>query len=324
MKVCYIGNHQGPGNATGEEPDERHQARCLKQIGVDITTIPRDEVHAWFVGAKKDNIPEGEFDIILLAKWGNYTADMIKAIKDRYKGKLVYWVWDFMFQPQREWWTADWHKMLLEQADYYVSGEIGMLPYFKENNVDFRYFNWDTSDGKIDALPDRDEKYDVVFTGTYIPHSYRNRYLEEVHKRFKLKIFSFDFEKWREEGFDAEPGLYGEDYNVISSQAKVTLCMNWVEPMPETAGYQSNRVGKVLTTGGLPLVHYFPMAERMMANKVMYFYDQGDLFNKLTWLLANENQRETARVKAYDFGRAQFTTQQRMREFKVLLESLCH
>ena len=98
--------------------------------------------------------------------------------------------------------------------------------------------------------------------------------------------------------------------------------MNWVEPSPETAGYQSNRIGKVMTTGGLPIVHYFPGIERMLSDAVPIFYDVGDAINKIEWHLGNPTQRETARTKAYDFGRARYTTQTRMKEFKVLLESL--
>lgn len=320
MRVLFIGNFQGPGNNTGEEPDERHIAKSLAQAGVDVTTVPRDEVHAWHIGAKKENIPEeGAYDIILLCKWGNFTQDMIRAVKERYKGKLVYWVWDFMYQPHREFWTPDWHKMLLHESDYYISGERDMVKAIGGN---YRYFNWDTADGQYDQLPERTDDVDVAFTGTYIPHSYRNEWLEDVNKRFNLTIFSFDHEVWKTHGFKAEPGKYGADYNQISARAKVILCMNWVEPMPESFGYWSNRVGKVMTTGGLPLIHYVPGMERALSDAPMYFHDKGDLFNKLSWLLGNDEQRETARVKAYDFGRRQMTTQIRMRELKVLLESL--
>ena len=194
MTVLFLGNFQGPGNETGEESDEIHIARCLQEANVDVTTVPRDEIHANFNEKKKDNIPEGEFDIILIAKWGLYTAEMIDKLKEKYKGKIVYWCWDFMWAPHREWWMPDFHKMLLDKCDYYVSGEMGMTPWFKENDINFRWFNWDSSDGKIDQLQERDEKYDVVFSGTYIPHSYRNNLLEEIGKRFDLTIFSFDHE----------------------------------------------------------------------------------------------------------------------------------
>lgn len=320
MKLLFIGSFTGI-TGTGEQPDEIHISRCLKEAGINVTEADRAEVHANFVGAKKDNIPDGEFDIILIAKWGHFTAEMMDMVKERYKGKLVYWTWDFMFAPHREYWTADWHRMMLEKCDYYISGEMGMLPWFKENNIEFRYFNWDSSDGKIDQL-ERDEKYDLVFTGTYIPHSYRNNILEELNKRFNLTIFSFDYEKWKEMGFKTEPGKYGVDYNQISAQSKIQLCMSWPEPSSETAYYQSNRIGKILTTGGLPMVHYFPGAERMLSDAVPIFYDTGDAINKIQWLLDNPIQRETARVKAYDFGRARYTTSVRMHEFKTLLESL--
>ncbi len=321
MKLLFIGSFTGI-TGTGEEPDEIHIARCLKEAGVDVTQVDRAEIHANFVKSVKGNIPEpDDFDIILLCKWHHFTAEMIDMVKERYKGKLVYWTWDFLFQPHNEWKIPDWHSMLLEKCDYYVSGELGMTAWFKVNNVDFKYFNWDSSDGKFNQL-ERDEKYDVVFTGSYVGYSYRNQILEELNKRFNLTIFSYDHEKWKEEGFKAEPGKYGEAYRQISAQSKIQLCMNCLEPTPETRGYQSNRIGKILTTGGLPLVHYFPGAERMLSDAVPIFHDVGDAINKIEWLLGNDIQRETCRVKASDFGRERYTTQIRMREFKILLESL--
>lgn len=77
-----------------------------------------------------------------------------------------------------------------------------------------------------------------------------------------------------------------------------------------------------MTTGGLPLVHYFPMADRLLGDNVMFFYKEEDLMEKIQWLLDNPPQRETARVKAYDFGRRSYTTQVRMRELRIILESL--
>lgn len=321
MTVLYVGNFQGPGNSSGEEADERHQARCLQQAGVKVITVPRDEVHAAFVGAKKDNLPPPQkVDFIVIAKWNHYTGPMIDMLRERYQGKVVYFCWDFMFAPHRNFWTPDFHIAMMKTSDYYVSGELGMADWFKKEGINYRYFNWDSSDGQYDVLP-RSEEYDIVFTGTYIGHSYRNNLLREVAKRFKLKVFSWDADVWRKEGFDAEVGKYGADFNQISAKAKVMLCMNWVEPKLESAGYQSNRIGKILTTGGMPLVHYFPMAERLLSDRVLFFHDQGDMFNKIEWLLSNPAQRETARIKAYDFGRQFYTTQIRMAQFKILLES---
>lgn len=321
MKVLFIGAFTGT-TGTGEEPDEKHMSRCLDKSGVDVRNADRAEIHAFFTGAKPEgSIPPAEkYDVIVLCKWGHFTEEIIKGIKERYQAPIVYFVWDFMFQIHRDWWTPDWHKMLLKNTDLYVSGEIGMQKKIEELGGKFQYFNWDSSDGQYDAQP-RDEKYDVVFTGTYIPHSYRNEWLKKVHEKFKLTIFSYDFEEWRKQGFNAEPGKYGADFKALSAQSKVMLCMNWVEPSPETAGYQSNRIGKIITTGGMPLVHYFPMAERMLGDNVMFFHTQVDMLNTIDWLLGHPEQRETARVKAYDWGRMEYTTQKRMREFKTILEN---
>lgn len=315
LKVLYIGGLTGL-TGTGEQPDELHMARCLRETGVDVTTADRAEVHAFFNGKKQDNIPpEEKYDIIILGKWHHFTEEMIKGIKERYKGKLVYFLWDWMGTP------TGWHEMILKNCDLYLSGEIGMLPWFKQNGVNFQYFNWDSSDGQYDQLP-RNEIYDVSFTGTYIAKSYRNAWLKKVHERFNLTIFSWDFEKWRQEGFNAQPGKYDANFNQLSAQSKIMLCFNWVEPSLETMGYQSNRIGKIMTTGGLPFVHYFPMAERLLGDKVPMFYKEEDMLENIKWFLDNPIQRETARVAAYDFGRANYTTQTRMKQLKLILESL--
>lgn len=320
MKLLWIGNMIGTG-ATGEVSDEQHMTRCLDQTGAQVITVDRGEVHAFFTGAKVDNIPEPqEFDVVVLCKWGHWTEEIIKGIKEKYNAPIVYFVWDFMFAPHRDWWTPDWHKMLLNNTDLYVSGELGMADKIKELGGKFQYFNWDSSDGQYDQLP-RDERYDVTFTGSFIQHSYRNEWLRDIQSKFKFTVFSHDFETWKQNGFNAEPGKYAGDFKHISAQSKVMICMNWTEPSPETAGYQSNRIGKILTTGGLPLVHYFPLAERLLGDSVMFFYDRKDILDKVQWLLSNNDQRETQRVKGYDFGRLEYTTQKRMREFKSLLEN---
>ena len=317
LKILWIGGLTGV-TGTGEQPDELHMARCLKEAGVDVTTVDRAEVHAFFKGAKQDNIPpEGKYDIIILGKWHHFTEEIIKGIKQRYQGKLVYFLWDWMGVP------TGWHEMILKNCDLYLSGELG-LPwneYYVEHGIKFQYFNWDSSDGQYDQLP-RNEIYDVVFTGTYIQKSYRNAWLKKIHDRFNLTIFSWDYAKWREQGFNAEPGKYDSNFNQLSAQSRVMLCFNWPEPNLETMGYQSNRIGKILTTGGLPFVHYFPMAERLLGDKVPMFYKEVDMMENLKWFLDNPIQRETARVAAYDFGRANYTTQTRMKQLKLILESL--
>lgn len=308
-RVLWIGGFTGL-TGTGEIPDEIHMARCLRETGMEVTTADRAEVHAFFNGKKQDNIPPaGQYDVVILGKWHHFTEDMIKGIKQRYQGKLVYWVWDWMGKP------SGWHEMIIKNSDLYLSGEM------KLNEPKHHYFNWDSSDGQYDQLP-RDEKYDVVFTGTYISKSYRNDWLKKVHDNFDLTIFSWDFEKWREQGFKAEPGKYDANFNQLSAQSKVMLCFNWVEPSLETMGYQSNRVGKILTTGGLPFVHYFPGAERMLGDKVPMFYKESDMLENIKWFISNPIQRETARVAAYDFGRANYTTQTRMKQLKLILENL--
>lgn len=311
MKIIFVGNFVGRGS-TGEEADEIHMAKCLEQTGVEVIKIDRAEVHAFFIGAKQDNIPPAEkFDIILLAKWHHFTEEIIKGLKERYQGKLVYFVWDWMQGDK----APDWHKMILRNCDLYLSGELG-IPH-QEN---FQWFNWDSSDGLYDQLP-RNEKYDVVFTGSYIPHSYRTEMLRKVHERFKLTIFSYDYEAWQQVGFKAEPGKYGAEFAQLSAQSKVMLCMNWPAPSKETIGYWSNRIGKITTTGGLPLVHYVPMMERAFSDNVPFFYNETDLMSKIQWFLDNAPQRETARVKAYDWARRDMTTQVSMRRLKILLQN---
>lgn len=307
LKVIFIGSFTGI-TGTGEVPDEIHMARCLSEAGVNVTKADRAEVHAFFKGAKKDNIPPADkYDIILLAKWHHFTEEMIKGMKERYQGKLVYWVWDWMGKP------SGWHEMIIKNSDVYLSGEMSLdIP-------NHQYFNWDSADGQYDQLP-RDEKYDVTFTGSYIAKSYRNAWLKKVHENCSLTIFSHDHAKWTEQGFKAEPGKYGADFNQLSAQSKIMLCFNWVEPSLETSGYQSNRIGKIITTGGFPFVHYFPGAERML-DKVSLFYKEQDMLDNIKWFLGNSIQRETARVRAYDLGRANYTTQTRMRQLKTILES---
>lgn len=328
-KVLFLGNFLAAGNATGESPDERHMARDLGRV-CDVTTQDHAEWVAHVDGhPTAQHVPQQDFDIILIVKWVHYTEKALQELKSRYKGKLVFLCWDYMwsFHKGVDYWCPDWFKMMLRNCDVYLSHELGMAWKYRELGVNWRYFSWDTADGEFDQIfkeGEKHEKYDVVFPGTFVdqPRSERVEILRYVKESLDLTVFSYDFEKWREEGFKAEPGLYGEQFRELSRDSRVIISMNSVPLRPETYGYWSNRNGKITTTGGLPLIQYVPGMERVFGDRVTYFYTKEDLVQKAKWFLDNPPQRETARVLAYDMGRRDMTTLTRMKQLKVVLESV--
>jgi hypothetical protein len=324
MKLLFVAYFQ-EGNFTGEEPDEIHMTRCLRAAGADVTVCPRDEVRDFYSGGKTGNIPPpGRYDVLLLGKVRYFDEAVLADLRARYAAPIVYWVWDMLryyHLPEfPEGWCEPHHLTLLRHSDLYLSGELGLAPWFAAQGVRHRYFNWDTADGAYDAEAERTEDLDVVFPGTFVSFSHRTRLLRAVRERFRLTVFGSDFEIWRREGFEAEPGLYGGDFRRISSRAKVVLVMNACERRAETSGYWSNRIGKIVTTGGFPLVHYVPMMERSFGDHVAYFHDEADLIERIGHWLDHPAEREALRARAYRWGRREMTTEVRMRELVILLE----
>lgn len=272
MTINFVGNYKT--GYVGEVSDETHLARELEALGHKVNRVPRDIWKAFVDGEtpNKDWVLPIPADINLIAKWdafndGRYISELrvqSRAGSGSPLPPVFYWVWDYMYDNG----FPEWHIKMVQEADLYLSGEAGVFDEYKKLGARPYYFQMDVCDGEIPRWLSA-KKYDVVFTGSCIGQGNRKEWLQEINKVIPIKIFGWGYEEWQKLGFDAEPPVYGEDYNRLIARSKLVLGFN-VEP--NCWGYWSNRVGKVIRAGGFLLQEYAPGMEQLLSKyPVIYF-----------------------------------------------------
>ena len=321
MNILFIGNYAlGPG---GEAADESHLARELERLGHVVTRVPRDEWREYVI----EDGPQGKYkvpenipvDIIIIAKWHHFfDGEFIKYARGKYKAPVFYWVWDYMEGNSVE----DWHMKMAAASDLYLSGEIGLAHYYHSNNVPFYYFQFDSTDGDFPAYHSNKKLYDIVYLGSCLNQNGRIDLLKEIDKQLKeqnigqIKVFGYDFEEWRKQGFDAEPAKYEMDFNRIVAESKIVL---GTTAGPNCYGYWSNRVGKVLWARGFLLQRYTPGMEQFMADLIEYYSTPEEAVKKIKHYLDNPDQREEVIMRATG-QRERWISEFKVRQLVVLAE----
>jgi len=268
MIINFIGNYQK--GYVGEEADEVHLARELERLGNTVHRIPRDAWREYVI----EGFPKGKYDvpedlkadINIICKWHHfYDGSFTEKLRKLSGAPVLYWVWDYMWDQG----FPDWHLGMARAADLYLSGEGGLFPEYVKQGIKPCYFQMDVCDGDLPTFRGSPKEYDVVFTGSYLKQGDRVPFLTEINKEIPVKIFSWNYEEWIKEGFEAVPAVYGAAYNALIARSKVVLGFS---VNPNCWGYWSNRVGKVLRAGGKLCQQYAPGMELMLTCPAVGFF----------------------------------------------------
>lgn len=315
MIINFVGNYQN--GYVGEISDENHLAREIENLGHTVRRIPRDVWREWVLGNYKERpkeIPEDlKSDINIIAKWHHFfDGKFISELKKQSDAPVFYWVWDFMDDQG----IPDWHVSMAKEANLYLSGELGIFDKYKALGIKPYYFQFDVCDGDINRVPNNStpKKNDVIFTGSYLKQGNRIPFLKEINKEVSVKIYSWNYEEWIKEGFEAYSAVYGEEYNKLITQSKITLGFS-VEA--NCWGYWSNRVGKVLRAGGFLLQEYAPGMESLIGDKAEYFSSPSEAVSKIKFYLDNDFAREMFAWRVFD---DEFTSKKKVKELVILCE----
>lgn len=308
MRVNFIGNFAN--GYVGEVADETHLARELEKHGHSVLRVPRDQWKAFVDGEtpNEDWVLPKRADINIVAKWDYFDdAKYLKTLKVFSQAPVFYWVWDYMFNPI----LPSWHVKMVQNADLYLSGELGMFEEYKKVGGRPYYFQFDVCDAEIEKNL-LFKEYDVVFTGSHLGQGDRIEFLKEINEEIPIKIFSWNYKDWINLGFNASPAVYGKAYNEVIAKSKVVLGMS-VEP--HCWGYWSNRVGKVITAGGRLLQQYAPGMELFLPKGVEYFSTPREAIEKISQMLNDRNWYQ------YTFEEEErFSSREKVRQLMVLAE----
>ena len=303
--INFVGNFQK--GYVGEEADEVHLSRELEALGNTVRRIPRDAWREFVIEGE----PQGKYDVPIdlkadaniICKWHHFFDESFIDTLRRVSGRapVFYWVWDYMYDGG----FPSWHISMAKSANLYLSNEGGLFDEYKAKGVKPYYFPMDVCDGQVPTFEGLEKKYDVIFTGSYLGQGDRIQMLTEINKEIPVKIFAWNHEEWLKAGFDAEPAVYGEEYNRLIAVSKVVLGFS---VNAHCWGYWSNRVGKVLQAGGDLLYQYAPGMEMLPFHT---FSTVEDCLLKIKGIL--EGKTDRFNLKGI------FTSKARMAQMNILL-----
>lgn len=313
MIVNFIGNFQN--GYVGEVGDATHLVRELVQLGHTVRKIPQDEWREHVLD-KNDypNIPKDlTADINIVCKWHHfYDGRFISEIRERSKAPVFYWVWDYMWDQG----IPEWHKKNVLASDLYLGNDVRSGQYDTLGHSNY-YFPFDVADSDLPTFRIAEPQYDVTFFGSCIGQGNRIEWLTEINKTNPVKIFSWNYEEWIKRGFDAEPAVYGKEFNLKVAQSKIVLGFS-VEP--NCWGYWSNRVGKVLLAGGFLLYQYAPGMELFLRDGVEYFSTIEEAREKIDHYLVAKSERNEIASKGYKIAQERFSSSARVKDLMILAE----
>jgi len=313
MKINFVGSFTT--GYVGETADETHLANELEYMGHAVNRIPRDIWKAFADGAGHwpgitDKL---KADINIVAKWPHFdSADYINILRHHSEAPVFYWVWDYMWDQG----IPAFHTEMANAADLYLSNEAGVFnQYYKDTKA--YYFPFDVSDYNIDKINGVDKKIKVAFFGSWLGQGDRTYWLPEINKIHPVTVFSWNHEEWTKRGFEAYPAVWGNEFAQKIAESKIILGFNVND---HCWGYWSNRVGKVLTTGGFLLQRYVPGMELFLRDGAEYFSTVDEANRKINYFLEHNSQRQKIADRGYEIGRQRFTSRARIRELSILME----
>lgn len=312
MKINFVGSFTT--GYVGEVADETHLCNELEYIGHEVKRIPRDIWKAYVDGQNNwpDITDSLKADINVICKWHHFDSeDYVNVLRHRSEAPVFYWVWDYMWDQG----VPPFNMEMAKAADLYLSNEAGVFKkYYKDVNA--YYFPFDVSDANLDKVV-ADKKYKVAFFGSYLGQGDRTKWLPEINKAWPVKIFSWNWEEWKNRGFDAEPAVWGMEFAKKVAETKVILGFNVND---HCWGYWSNRVGKVLTTGGFLLQRYVPGMELFLRDGAEYFSSVDECVRKINYFVEHNQERQRIADRGYEIGRDRFTSRARIKELVILID----
>jgi glycosyl transferase family 1 len=146
-----------------------------------------------------------------------------------------------------------------------------------------------------------DERYatDVVFIGTgYDPA--RAKFLLEVARRYKVKVWGLGWEEWRKPLNWSGRVVEGREFSMVCSSAKIVLGVNptiFTAARPASGNTASDRTWMVILGGGFYLGHGTPELRKMLWDDVhcAWYSDLDSCLGKIGHYLEDTKARERIR-----------------------------
>lgn len=313
MVINIVGNY---GNGyVGETSDLNHIVREMEILGHTVQRVPQDIWKAFCEGVEPGGdwvLPLKKADINIICKWHHFIGDYITALKMFTSAPVFYWVWDYMWDQG----LPEWHIEMAKAADLYLGNDV-RSPWYKDLPIQSYYFPFDVADSEIEISSVEKKVYEVTFFGSWIGQGNRQEWLKEINKTNPIKVFSWNHNDWPEEFTDVSPAVYGKEFNKEVAKSKIVLGFS---VNPNTWGYWSNRVGKVLLAGGFLLYQYAPGMELFLRDGAEYFSSIEEAQEKIDHYLIAEDERYRISKRGEIIARDNFSSAARVKQLMILID----
>ena len=253
-------------------------------------------------------------ELVIVLKGVEMTPDTIQYVKDTYKCPMVNWFFDVYIEGRKIWENTTYLEVL-KKYDYFfcsLKGVADILRAQEFNNV--RYI----AEGCFPELHGEQymnnfqkKKYgqDITFCGTIGLQMHQNRMStlkRIIEEGFWIDIYGDVVMDWKRvpsaiKNSHKKEIAINEKGSIVAQTSLINL---GIDQDPELSLSQSARMYRVMCAGGLYLTTYVKDLETMFKintkdapitkdQELVVYYDDNDLIEKLDFLLANADIRES-------------------------------
>lgn len=279
IKILYLG-------AFGKHCSDNYRVKGFWQAGLDVKVIDFRDVFriSGDVGLKNYVLHElysYDPDIVYVNKGEKFSPDILRQLN----GVETKARWFLFYGDQRN----DVPDFLKRQMKYYDAilvnsdDEDYKKQLMKYGAKKVLYHHTATDLEVFRKRNDIHERYDLVFFGgNYIqfPNSeFRRDLIRTLSKKYKIKVYGFNW------GELSEHPVYGEDYSLAASEAKITIGVN---AFNDINMYWSNRTWNSMACG-FHLTHYSKGMENVFENgkHLVWFKTIGEAIELIDYYLAH-------------------------------------
>ncbi len=302
MKIFYYGMFSGPGFC------ENWIADALNRHGHYCHRIEKTQVDwEFFVSGVRIQKP----DAVLFSKIPEVTAKQFKEFRKSYKGKIIFWTFDYMRDQSNSWY---WPLAPMADVAFQTDGidHDGWYEDNKVNRVELHQAAAPQHDLPTDFTQEDLDKWecDVMFMGSLYTDRRKklNKYLGGLGVNYKHY---------------GHPGkeLWGSDFAKACYFSKIVVGDNYTNTIP---GYWSDRSYLTLGCGAFLITAHVPFIERFfgISHHLETYETMDDLKVHIEYYLPREANRKLIALEGYRHVRKHHTYDNRIKVFNTHLRKL--
>jgi len=302
MNIIYFGDFEKPYDT------ELYIARAFRELGHNVTCFQESRTKIFQPDNIVEEIKQMGVELVLFSK-GKPPGDsqsMIEMLKEN-GIKTAVWLFDLYFGLQSGRKEHLIRKIAPFNAEYIFSTDGGHQEEFEKYGIKHKLLRQGIYEAEA-ILYDRPKTKDVIFVGNDAFKT-REKMLTKLEERYGTR-----FEWW------GRPNKVVRNLPLNELYASTKVVVGDSQPSPY---YWSNRIYETLGRGGF-LIHPYVkgLEDEFEIGKHLVTYEYGnleDLFAKIDYYLAHDEEREAIRKAGFEHVKNNYTYKQRCQKLLEMI-----